>query len=866
MMKKCILALLALILIASIGFPGPGEPKSAEAAAPTEASVIDIFGREVNAYGIELVDWQGYIANPYVKLTVKPPTNAVYPVTITLRAQGSSRLMMDLPSMLSANGATKTLTFANASEQKNFLLEIAPDRVGGPGSIENYTLAMTIAENNGASRVQNVPIRVLDQDDNDEPSLPLVFDYRFDTVNHYFDNAGYRAAAEQAIKDWFYFFDLQPFDSVASGAENNFVPNDGFNGNTTVTNNAAFNGEWIFLRGLNGPYSTGWSSRNGKYHTRGGVQVPGPLYRSLGMALDFYDDAVPFSSIDDNDWYLTDLSQVTDVYGLVMHEFGHGVAFNDAWPGMNNYVNSGGVNDSEVIAYQGRVTPVDANGYHIPDGSIYWDRISGQSAGWTSLFPTRRWMLTKLTLLIAENVGWPLKKTLTPFLAPSIVTSSLPNGTKGQPYNQTLKAGGGVPFYDWTVTGGSLPPGLSLNRFTGAITGTISSSAPQNSYTFTVQLRDYDELRAPVTQSFTMNLGGGQTGGDLIANYLFNESNGTMAADSSGNGRNATVSGGTWAAGKSGNAVTLNGTNAYVGMPSGIVSGASSVTIAAWVKANGLSNWARIFDFGTGTSTNMFLTPQPGGSGLRFAIKNNGSAEQQINSTAAFPTGVWKHVAVTLSGSTGTLYVDGVQVATNTSMTLNPSNLGETTQNWIGRSQYTGDAYFNGQIDDFRIYSRALGASEISALFGGTTSASDIAPQATATTSFVSSWESLTGLNDGYTPASSNDREHPVYGNWDNPNTTQWVQYTWSSARTISSVDVYWFDDDQGIDLPASYTIQYWNGSAWVNVSNPSGLGVLANQYNTTTFAPVTTTQLRLNVTAKATTSTGIESWRVYGS
>uniref|UniRef100_UPI0009DF3D78 putative Ig domain-containing protein n=1 Tax=Gorillibacterium massiliense TaxID=1280390 RepID=UPI0009DF3D78 len=599
-MKKWLCAMLGFVLLLGVYNVGPAKPNTANAAASTEASVIDIFGREINAYGIDLVDWQGYIANPYIKLTVKPPANAVYPVTITLYAQGSSRLMMDLPSTLSATGATKTLTFANAATVQNFLLEIAPDRVGGPGSIENYTLAMTIKENNGTSRVQNIPIRVLDQDDNAEPSLPLVFDYRFDTVNHYFDNTGYRAAAEQAIKDWFYFFDVQPFDTVPAGAENNFVPNDQFNGNTSVTNNAAYNGEWVFLRGLNGPYSTGWASRNGKYHTRNGVQVPGPLYRSLGMALDFYDNAVPFSSMNDDDWYLTDLSQVTDVYGLVMHEFGHGVAFSDAWAGMQNYVNSGGANDSEVIDYQGRAVPVEASGYHIPADQIYWDRLSGQNAGWTNLFPTRRWMLTKLTLLIAENAGWPLKKTLTPFLAPSIVTNSLPNGTKGAAYSQTLIANGGVPFYDWTVTSGTLPPGLTLDRFRGTISGTIASSAPQNSYTFTMQLRDYDELRAPVTKSFTINLGGGQTG-DLIANYSFNETTGTAAADSSGNGRNAVVSGGTWAVGKSGNAITLNGTDGYVSMPTGIVNGATSMTIAMWVKANSLSSWMRIFDIGSST-------------------------------------------------------------------------------------------------------------------------------------------------------------------------------------------------------------------------------------------------------------------------
>ncbi|WP_443147050.1 galactose-binding domain-containing protein [Paenibacillus sp. HWE-109] len=142
----------------------------------------------------------------------------------------------------------------------------------------------------------------------------------------------------------------------------------------------------------------------------------------------------------------------------------------------------------------------------------------------------------------------------------------------------------------------------------------------------------------------------------------------------------------------------------------------------------------------------------------------------------------------------------------------------------------------------------------------------DISSLGTATTSFVSSWESLAGLNDGYTPTSSNDRGHSVYGNWDNPGTTQWVQYDFATAKTLSSSAIYWFDDDQGIDLPASYALQYWNGTAWVTVGNPSGLGVVANQYNTTTFTPVSTTKIRVNITAKSTTSTGIESWKVFGT
>jgi hypothetical protein len=49
-------------------------------------------------------------------------------------------------------------------------------------------------------------------------------------------------------------------------------------------------------------------------------------------------------------------------------------------------------------------------------------------------------------------------------------------------------------------------------------------------------------------------------------------------------------------------------------------------------------------------------------------------------------------------------------------MTLHPSNLGNTTNNWIARSQFAVDPLFDGFIDDFRIYSRALSAAEIAAL------------------------------------------------------------------------------------------------------------------------------------------------------
>jgi hypothetical protein len=60
-------------------------------------------------------------------------------------------------------------------------------------------------------------------------------------------------------------------------------------------------------------------------------------------------------------------------------------------------------------------------------------------------------------------------------------------------------------------------------------------------------------------------------------------------------------------------------------------------------------------------------------------------------------------------------------------MTLNPSSLGVTNQNWIGHSQFPADPYLDGTVDDFNIYSRALSASEVATLASGQPGAGDVA-------------------------------------------------------------------------------------------------------------------------------------------
>jgi hypothetical protein len=200
--------------------------------------------------------------------------------------------------------------------------------------------------------------------------------------------------------------------------------------------------------------------------------------------------------------------------------------------------------------------------------------------------------------------------------------------------------------------------------------------------------------------------------------YLkFDETSGTTASDSTGNGWNGTlVNGPLWVTGKYDKALAFDSLDDYVSLPAGVVDGLTDFTISTWVYLNTTGTWSRIFDFGTGTSVNMFLTPISGSGKVRFAITTNGSgSEQQINGSAALPSEIWTHVAVTLSGSTGILYVNGAEVARNSSMSLTPNSLGATTQNYIGKSQY-GDPYLSGLVDDFRIYANALSATEVAML------------------------------------------------------------------------------------------------------------------------------------------------------
>ncbi|MEV6816933.1 hypothetical protein AB0M52_33230, partial [Micromonospora sp. NPDC051296] len=134
---------------------------------------------------------------------------------------------------------------------------------------------------------------------------------------------------------------------------------------------------------------------------------------------------------------------------------------------------------------------------------------------------------------------------------------------------------------------------------------------------------------------------------------------------------------------------------------------------------------------------------------------------------------------------------------------------------------------------------------------GGPPPSGNLAGSATPSASYTSPWESVAALNDGIDPPSSNDTVNPRWGTWPNQG-QQWAELTWSSAQTLRAAEVYFFDDNGGVRLPASWRLQYWTGSAYADVPGASGYPIAINQYNRVTFPAVSTSRLRVVLQANA--------------
>ena len=137
-------------------------------------------------------------------------------------------------------------------------------------------------------------------------------------------------------------------------------------------------------------------------------------------------------------------------------------------------------------------------------------------------------------------------------------------------------------------------------------------------------------------------------------------------------------------------------------------------------------------------------------------------------------------------------------------------------------------------------------------------------PPLPPTASHCNPGDTVTALNDGLLPQSSNDQRIPRFTWWDHLGSQEWVAYAFAQPRRISWVEVYWFDDT-GVGrcrVPQSWSLLCVAGDEWKPVAQATEYGTKPDQFNRVTFEPVVTTGLRLEVQLQDGFSGGILEWK----
>jgi hypothetical protein len=210
---------------------------------------------------------------------------------------------------------------------------------------------------------------------------------------------------------------------------------------------------------------------------------------------------------------------------------------------------------------------------------------------------------------------------------------------------------------------------------------------------------------SPATWGWTVATGAAKP----VAAYGFNETTGTTVADASGNGLTGTRSGATpTTGGKFGGALTFDGSSSLVTVADNAkLDLTKGMTLEAWVRPTNLSGWRTVMlkENGTQLAYSLYANSDTQQAGSWVFT----TSEIASRGGSTLPLNAWSHLAATYDGTALRFLVNGVQVA---SQPLTASMAVTTGALRIGGNKTWGE-YFAGQIDEVRVYNRALSASEV---------------------------------------------------------------------------------------------------------------------------------------------------------
>ena len=233
----------------------------------------------------------------------------------------------------------------------------------------------------------------------------------------------------------------------------------------------------------------------------------------------------------------------------------------------------------------------------------------------------------------------------------------------------------------------------------------------------------------------------------LVAAYSFDEGSGTTTVDLSGNANHGTVANTAWiTAGKYGKALAFNGTNAIVTVSdSASLRLMAGMTLEAWVNPSAASPaWRDVIYKG---NDNYYLEGSSTNGGVIAAGGTFAGANATLYGSSALPVNAWSHLAATYDGAFLRLYVNGTQIS---SQALTGAIATSNNPLQIGGDSLYGQ-FFQGAIDEVRIYNRALAQAEIQADMNAPLGYSIVPP-----TNLVATVVSATQVNLTWTAAQSN--------------------------------------------------------------------------------------------------------------
>jgi concanavalin A-like lectin/glucanase superfamily protein/galactose oxidase-like protein/Big-like domain-containing protein len=218
----------------------------------------------------------------------------------------------------------------------------------------------------------------------------------------------------------------------------------------------------------------------------------------------------------------------------------------------------------------------------------------------------------------------------------------------------------------------------------------------------------------------------------LVLALGFDENTGSTATDASGLGNHGVVNGATWtAAGRFGAALTFDGINDWVTVPDAAsLDLTNRLTIEAWVYPTALNSWDTVVLKEAGFTLAYALygndeNQRPGGW-VRI-----GGADRSALGTAPLPINTWSHLAMTYDGAQLKLFLNGNQVR---SVNRNGSIAASTGPLRLGGNAVWTE-FFDGRLDEVRIYNRALTAAEIQTDMKTPLGAPDVTPPTASITS-----------------------------------------------------------------------------------------------------------------------------------